>query len=371
MTRGKQLILVALALLVATPVFAAPLKIDMGPTLGDLKTDSAFITWHTNKPSVAWVEIEGHRIGQGGPTQTHRVRVRGLSAGTTYWYTVKASADGESASIGPHRLRTPAESLTEWTFAAYGDTRSRPRQHRQVVGAMLGASPRLILHTGDLVADGDVLEQWYHFFPVIGAFARNLPFYGCLGNHEHNSLLYYTLLPLPKGGGDYQSEWYTFTFGNCQFFVLDSCRRIGEQTEWLRAQLQQPKPEGVDWRFAIFHHPPFSSGPHGANQTLQEQWCPLLEGDNGVAAVFVGHDHLYERSLHGGVSYITLGTGGAPLYKAEASPNAYSQFAVSSLGFCRVDVTPGQLTLTFINEESQPLDQVTITNDVQASLTQQ
>ncbi len=349
------------------PVEAATL-VDMGPTLGDLTPNSVLVTWHTNQPTVAWLEVDGLKIGEGGPTHTHRVRLEGLKPGQTYWYTIKATAGEESDSIGPHSIRTPEESLTNWTFAAYGDSRSRPAQHRQVVAAMLGANPRLILHTGDLVADGEVLEQWYHFFPVIGTFARNLPFYPSLGNHEHNSSLYYELLPLPSGGGDYQSEWYTFTFGNCQFFALDSCRRIAEQTEWLRGQLAQPRPEGVDWRFAIFHHPPFSSGLYGGNQTIQEQWCPLLE-QGGVAAVFVGHDHIYERSLHEGVYYVMLGTGGAPLYIPGVNPNPYSQFAVRSLGFCRVDVTPMQLTLTFVNERSRQLDQVTVVKEPSADLT--
>ncbi len=359
MKKSGHAITVIVLLLAGTLAFAAPLKIDMGPPLGDLRADSAFFTWPTNKPATGWLEIAGQKIGEGGPTDTHRVRVRGLEPGQTYWYTINAAAGDEADSIGPHRLKTPPASLTSWTFTAYGDTRSRPAHHRRVVAAMLKVNPRLIVHTGDLVADGSKLEQWYHFFPVIGLFSRNLPFYSCIGNHENNSPLYYELLPLPSGGGDGGSEWFSFTFGNCQFYALDSCRHITEQTAWLRAQLAQPRPAGVDWRLAMFHHPPFSSGPHGSNQTLQEQWCPLLE-DNGVDLVFCGHDHIYEHSLHGGVHYVTLGTGGAPLYEPGGNPNPYSQFAISSLGFSRVEVTPEQLTVSFFDDESQMLEQFTV-----------
>jgi len=337
----------------------AALKIDMGPTLGDLTTTSALLTWHTNIPSTGWIELGGERVGEGGPAQTHRVRLQGLSAGQTCWYTVKAAAENQSASIGPHRITTPPESLTEWTFAAYGDTRTRPAAHRRVVAAMLEASPRLILHTGDLVASGELLDDWYHFFPVIGTFSRNLPFYPAIGNHEHNAALYYELLPIPSGGGDYGSEWYTFTYGNCQFFALDSCRRIAEQTEWLQQQLNQPWPTGVDWRIAMFHQPPFSSGLHGGSETIQQQWCPLLE-DGGVDVVFCGHDHLYERSVHGGVQYVTLGTGGALLYPPGLSPNPYSRFALASLGFCRIDITPTQLRCVFIDTNQNCYDEFTV-----------
>ena len=102
----------------AAPDESAPvlptLKIDMGPTLGDLTTTSALLTWHTNMPSTGWIEVGGQRVGEGGPTHTHRVRLQGLSAGQTYWYTVKAAADDQSASIGPHRITTPPESLRPW-----------------------------------------------------------------------------------------------------------------------------------------------------------------------------------------------------------------------------------------------------------------
>jgi len=345
---------------VAAPDELAPvLKIDMGPTLGDVTTTSALLTWHTSIPSTGWIEFADERIGEGGPAQTHRVRLEGLSAGKTYWYTVKAAAGNQSASVGPHRITTPPESLTNWTFAAYGDTRTRPDAHRQVVAAMLKASPRLILHTGDLVGDGRLMDHWYHFFPVISAFGPNLPLYPAIGNHEHNAALYYELLPIPSGGGDYETEWYTFTWGNCQFFALDSCRRIAEQTEWLQQQLSQPRPAGVDWRIAMFHHPAFSSGLHGGTEAIQQQWCPLLE-DDGVTVVFCGHDHLYERSVHGGVHYVTLGTGGAPLYPPGASPNPYSRFAISMIGFCRIDVTPTQLRCVFIDTNQNSYDEFTV-----------
>lgn len=359
MSRWKYLITVVVLLVAGTLVFAAPLKIDMGPTLGDLTPNSALLTWHTNEPATGWLEIAGQKIGAGELVHTHRVRVRGLEPGQTYWYTVKAAAGDQSDSIGPHRLKTPPASLTAWTFTAYGDTRSRPAHHRRVVAAMLAVSPRLILHTGDLVGDGRLLDHWQHFFPVIGIFSQNLPFYPCIGNHENSSPRYYELLPLPSGGGDGGSEWYSFRFGNCQFYALDSGRHIGEQTEWLRSQLAQPRPAGVDWRIVIFHHPPFSSGGHGSNQTLQEQWCPLLE-DNGVDLVFCGHDHIYEHSLHGGVHYLTLGTGGAPLYQPGVNPNPHSQFAISSLGFSRVEVTREQLTVTFFDDGLQMLEQFTV-----------
>ena len=146
----------------------------------------------------------------------------------------------------------------------------------------------------------------------------------------------------------------------CQFISLDSQRRREEQTDWLREVLAQPKPTGVDWRIAMFHVPVFSSGRYGGDETIQQQWAPLLE-EGDVSLVFYGHNHNYERSLHGGVQYITVGTGGGPLYPVGVSPNPYSQFAISKRGFFRVDVTPNQLNCVFIDTNQNRYDEFTIT----------
>ncbi len=349
--------------LILTPAFADDLAIDMGPMLGDLTPNSALLTWHTNKPSVAWVEVAGQKLGAGEATEFHRVRLEGLLPGRRYEYTVKANVGEESASAGPYRFRTPSPWLSRWRFAAYGDTRTHPDAHRKVVAAMAGVHPRLILNTGDLVATGTNLEHWHRFFPAISLLAPTIPYYPCLGNHERNADLYYQLLPLPEGGGDFNSEWATFVFGNCQFISLDSNRRREEQTEWLREVLAEPKPEGVDWRIVLFHSPPFTSGIHAANAHLpylRENWCPLLEA--GVDLVFCGHDHIYERSQHGGLYYITVGTGGAPL-RSKAAENPFSQVFVSHrLGFCEVDVTRDELKVTFFSDELDVLDEFTVTH---------
>ena len=359
MWRIKWLVSLIVLLFAVSPA-AAALQIVFGPTLGDLTPNSAQITWYTNVPSMGYVQIGEQAVGRGGPTSAHRVLLAGLEPGRIYEYYVKAAAGEQVATAGPYRFRTSSPQLSEWSFCAYGDTRSQPDAHRRVVLAMKGCLPWLVLHTGDLVADGNKMSDWHRFFPVIKLVVPSVPLYPCLGNHENNADLYYWLLPLPQGGGDFGTEWYTFVFGNCQFICLDSNRRISEQTTWLKELLGQPRPPGVDWRIAFFHHPPFSSGPHGSNQELQTQWCPLLE-EGGVSLVFCGHDHIYERSLHGGLNYITVGNGGAPLYEVGESENPYSQASASVHGFCRVQVTSHRLKVTAFTDQLQTLDQVTIT----------
>jgi hypothetical protein len=82
---------------------------------------------------------------------------------------------------------------------------------------------------------------------------------------------------------------------------------------------------------AYWHHPVFSSGPHGSNPHMSEL-LKLLHAA-GAEIVLVGHDHIYERFApqdaagnadpERGVRFFTVGTGGARLYSLRTpKPNS-------------------------------------------------
>ena len=105
-------------------------------------------------------------------------------------------------------------------------------------------------------------------------------------------------------------------------------KRGSAQYAWLEGELAGST---APWKFVVCHHPPFTSGPHGKEgrdgtpkeapiRELREYVIPLLE-KHGVTMVFTGHDHLYERSEKGGITYITTGGGGGPLRGTEGGEN--------------------------------------------------
>ena len=63
---------------------------------------------------------------------------------------------------------------------------------------------------------------------------------------------------------------------------------------WLENDLQN---SCKDWKFAMFHHPPYGVTSYGEKEAkmIQETWVPVLER-NGVDMVFVGHQHMYMRT---------------------------------------------------------------------------
>ncbi len=354
-----SLLIAALLLLLVASGAIAALGIVWGPVLGDLTSTSAQLAWYTNLPSHGWVELNGQEVARGGPMRAHRVRLRGLEPGATYYYRLVAEADGQRATSRRFHFTTPPTDLGTFTFCAYGDTRSDPEAHRRVVRAMAPLRPAFILHTGDLVADGNNLADWHQFFPVIARFSPTVPLYPVLGNHEGNAAYYYDLLPIPRGGGDRGNEWYTAVFGSVQIIALDSCRRLEEQGRWLHDVLRRPKPAGVHWRVAVFHHPPYTSGPHEPSQGVRQHFCPHLE-NQGVDLVFLGHNHLYERSRKGRLNYVIVGGGGAPLYSNPRLPNPYRVVVRSVYNFARVDVSPEALHVTAYDPDLAVIDQFTV-----------
>jgi hypothetical protein len=84
----------------------------------------------------------------------------------------------------------------------------------------------------------------------------------------------------------------------------------------------------------FFHHPPFSSGPHGGARvepqaaSIRAKWMPIFRRYH-VKLLFVGHEHLYEHWVERyadaagphRIDEIVSGGGGAPLYAYTGEPD--------------------------------------------------
>ena len=125
--------------------------------------------------------------------------------------------------------------------------------------------------------------------------------------------------------------YYSFRYGNAEFFVLDSNRTMesgSEQFQWLEKELMKSE---ATWKFVIHHHPPYTSEENDYGSSWTE---PSLHGDPKskplvplyekykVDFVLSGHLHTYERTwplkngkidLQNGVRYLIAGGGGGSL----------------------------------------------------------
>ncbi len=345
------------------PVAAdAPAALHAGPWVQEVSAQTTTLMFETTAPLAVTVTL---RLAVGGnilaevtdrPVRIHAVKATGLTPGTTYHYTLTAPDADKPLAAG--ELTTWPEDLSTVRFFAYGDTRTRPDEHRRIAEAMAaGAADHLfVLHSGDLVADGRVYSQWQDQFfgPAQALFAR-LPVYAVPGNHERGSELFRAYLAQPA------PEWYfSLRVGPVHLTCIDNYRDLAEgeawrttdQGRWLVADLE--KAQSAPWRIAMFHTPLYSLGPHGklddagrpkesAMRFAREKLEPLLRA-NGYQLTINGHDHVYERSEKDGLTMITAGGGGAPNY-AQGPPaqNPYSKIFLSTTHYC--DFTADEHTL--------------------------
>jgi hypothetical protein len=259
----------------------------------------------------------------------------GLKPGTIYYYQVFPGEAGKGS------FKTPSDGEGRFQFVVYGDTRTRHDVHRTVINGILKyASPDFILHTGDLVADGNDPALWPIFFDAERELLRKAAFFPSLGNHEQNALSYFDFLNA--------KAYYSFNWGNAHFMVIDSdienaaetkTQRDSfwqEQTRWLEDDLRGA--QKADFRFLFAHHPPMTAvkrrqgdNPH---MTALE---PMFEKYR-LTAGFFGHDHNYQHYLQNGVHYFVTGGGGAPLYDVDTPPAGITRKVVSTENFMVVQV---------------------------------
>jgi hypothetical protein len=138
-------------------------------------------------------------------------------------------------------------------------------------------------------------------------------FYAALGNHDIiRGLEFQTNYANFNMGG---RRYYNFAKGPSEnyenlleFFALDSNEMTPEQLKWLNESLSASK---ARWKIAFSHHSIYSSARmHSQYTKLRAQLEPLYVM-HGVAAVFAGHSHCYERvKPQKGVHYFTQGASG-------------------------------------------------------------
>jgi hypothetical protein len=236
----------------------------------------------------------------------------------------------------------PAAVAVPFEFFVFGDTRTRHDMHRRVIDAVVKqGTPDFVLHTGDLVADGNDSSMWPVFFDIERELLRRTAFYPSLGNHERNSREYYDFFRV-------DTPYYSFNWGNAHFSVLNTdfgnaasskgAREAfwSEQTKWLEDDLAAN--QKMDFRFVVGHHPPMSAVSTRQNfDPRMQALIPMFEKYN-LTGGFFGHDHNYQHYLRNGLHYVITGGGGAPLYDVSKPDPRTTVKVVSTENFVTVKI---------------------------------
>jgi len=212
-------------------------------------------------------------------------------------------------------------------------------------GRMLDTQQGTVFVAGDIAYTEGTAEQFRACYdPVWGRHkARTRP---APGNHEYGSagaapyFAYFGSNAGPSGLGYYRyhkGSWLVFSLNS----NIEGAERMA-QLEWLRRELATQS----DCTVAYFHHPLFSSGPHGTvppMPVVADFWRELYAA--GADVVITGHEHFYERFApqnpdgasdpRFGLRQFIVGTGGAPMTQpVRRAPN--SEAVVLTFGLLRL-----------------------------------
>lgn len=238
----------------------------------------------------------------------------------------------------------------------YGDSRTGIETHKKILALIVGKKPEAVFNVGDVVEDGDKLDEWLQFNAITKEMRTNTNFYPVLGNHEKDSVNFYNNFELPGN-----EQWYSVNFNKVHFVVLNSTKDLNigsEQYKWLENDLANIGKD-IKFKVVIFHHPPYSTGKHDEDELgLRKSVVPLLER-NGVRAVFSGHDHDYERSEVNGISYFVVGGGGAPIYPQVRKSDVSKKF-LPVYHYSMIERKKDELNVLVYDTEDKLIDETTI-----------
>ncbi|HDH97096.1 MAG TPA: hypothetical protein ENF73_05155, partial [Proteobacteria bacterium] len=228
-----------------------------------------------------------------------------------------------------------------------------------VAAGLHAEDPDFFINVGDVVTNGDVLEQYNtEFFKPARDLVANAPFYISIGNHERESRYYYEIFSLPGN-----EMWYSFVYGNAIFIALNTNRLYlpgTPQYEWFEQELQRANELGFEWIFVFAHHPAYCEGWAGYDgEILVRLFLLPLMRQYGVDIYFCGHTHDYERGDLGGVVQIITGGGGGGLDSWQRDFDFITVYE-AAYHYVVVDVDGDALTLRACYPDGTCFDEMTL-----------
>ncbi len=347
-----------------TPLYIGvrDLPYDVGPYLVQVEPGTvAVMIEHalTRPPTVSWSRPAGGDDAKGPVKTVTAVEEDGvwvaamteLPIGPPLQYRVRS----ELGAHGPFDFRAGRPRGEKFRFAAFGDTRSGHKVHRSLIEAMAREDIDFLLHSGDIVYTGGVLDEWHTFFEIESPVIRRVPIFAAVGNHDvslrGHFRRYFLMSRINAGNRYYSQDW-----GSVRVLLMDSSaegRKGSAQYRYLAAKMKEAADQNLV-TLLVLHHPPYSAGAHGSDLEMRE-----IVGDlgpkYGLEVVLAGHDHNYERTKRiDGVTYLVSASGGAPIRRM--TPSWFSERVRTEPHFVIFDVDRNSLVGRAVNLAGETFD---------------
>ena len=269
-----------------------------------------------------------------------------------------------------------------------------------------------MLHVGDISyawGNGYTWEIWSN---MIASVASSVPYMVSIGNHEYDHTAdcnnggadvsgvggdgyhpiwgnegddsngecgaptYYRFNASLNGNSIF---WYSFDYNSAHFIMLSSEHNYSTNApgyEWLLNDLKSVNKKVTPWIIINIHRPLYESEIFPSDNEVSAYLVMLLEPmfyEYKVDIVLAGHYHAYERTCailnytcvgteNGGITHLTIGTGGISLDNALYQDVEWSIFRDEiDWGFGRFYVNYTTLIADFVTNDLGVIDSVTLT----------
>ena len=243
-------------------------------------------------------------------------------------------------------------------FAVYGSSWGLADVHQALVGHMVKFRPDLVLHTGELVADGRRAQSWTVFDKAVAPLEAICRFYVSPGPKDGARYVQGRFAP-PKGASG-MPAYYSFDRKGAHFVVLSCPTRVSRTdpvTRWLDADLAAVQGKPI---FVLLHHPFHSVVGRGRAGMAAFYWAPLF-ARHKVHIVLSGCHHLYFRTRQGGVTYIVTGGGGAPIDRIQSRRNITPNDVAATIHhYLEVTVAGGEIRGRVVGTKGKTRDEFAI-----------
>lgn len=295
-------------------------------------------------------------------------KLKNLKPGTTYEYQV---INHGNIFSDKYTFTTAKAEPSSFSFIWTGDVHNSEIWGNMLLDALdKHPTAKFFMAAGDLVNTGLYRDDWDELLHYPSKVFASIPFMAVPGNHDSQdglgAWMYQEMFSYPDHAPSPSMTelTYSFLYQNAFFLMIDATFPIGEQSEWIEEQLAN---SNADWKFAMFHFPPYNSIEF--YEEIIAEWGPLFDKYH-VDMVMSGHFHYYMRSkplnagklvespAEGTLYLMSIGTTGKNQEMKEA-PYAAFQFGGDHL-YQHVEINGKSLNYTAYNLEGRPVDHLVI-----------
>lgn len=278
----------------------------------------------------------------------------------------------------------------QFSFIVMGDNRPTgpkmplPRTLFQIFDEIKTIKPDFVLSVGDIgYGYGQTRQQFLNELDRFQNLIDNLalPFFNAPGNHEIQGKP--EALTIMKQR--YKEQYGSFNYANTHFIVLNT-EEIGEegtisgkQLEWLKNDLETNK--SVAHIFVLMHRPMYSLLNPNFDAQKRISFISRKSRDElaelfskyPIKIIFAGHEHLFNQETLNGITYITAGGSGAPMYESPQR-GGFSHYVIVKVNANQISydvVEPNHLEITSVsgNDGLEPISEVRVTNSTNVDVT--